>query len=151
MKKELLFIGLFVTIVLISSCSPVLRPIKIKEVQGFNVKEFMSNPDMSLVIKMNNPNKVGFTMNNIKLEIYINNDIIASVNQAKKFRVKSNSDFTMPMDLEAKTDLNSYINIGKGIFSSQVFKLGVKGNISARKFIFKKEIPLDFSTKEFKL
>ena len=132
------------------SCSPRLMPVKIVSIDGMNMKEFFTKPDLTLNINLNNPNHVGFTMKQISFDVIVNDKVVASVNEGRKFRIKRKSDFTFPLSVKTSGDISSYMDLGMDLFSNKKLTLGVKGMITAHKFIFNIKVPVDLTTNEFK-
>lgn len=126
--------------------------------QSFKIPEFVSYDHLNIekfgfkttMISANlnyfNSNSTGVILNKTDIDIYINNSLLGHSSQNFQLKVKSKSNFTIPIKVEI--DMK---NLLKNTFSSLLNKqvtMRIVGKIKVRKGYFYKTFPIDYSTKQ---
>lgn len=140
--KRLFFLGILV-IQFLTSCK--INEVEIKRFEGIKFKNLDENKaNLELMIPVVNPNKFGFTVADIRLDLAINGKQMGSVKKTTKLKIPANSNQTYPVGIEINID-KAVGNISSLTASLLKNKIGIKakGYIKVRKFIFTKKIPVD--------
>ena len=93
-----------------------------------------------------NSNSTAVILNKTDIDIYINNTLLGHSSQNFQLKVKSKSNFTIPIKVEI--DMK---NLLKNTFSSLLNKqvtMRIVGKIKVGKGYFYKTFPIDYSTKQ---
>lgn len=140
--KRLFFIGILV-FQFLTSCK--INEVEIKRFEGIKFKNIDENKaNLELMIPVVNPNKFGFTIADIRLDLAINGKEMGSVKKTTKLRIPAKSNQTYPVGIEI--NINKAVgNISSLTASLLKNKIGIKakGYVKVRKFIFTKKIPVD--------
>jgi len=139
--KKLFFFLFFIT--LLASCK--INEVKVKKFESIKFKNIGENKaNLELMIPVNNPNKFGFTISDIKLDLALNGKEIGKVTKTTKLRIPPRSNQSYPVGIEIEID-KALGNITSLTASLLKNKVGVKakGYVKVRKFIFTKKIPID--------
>ncbi|MGQ9846925.1 MAG: LEA type 2 family protein [Bacteroidales bacterium] len=140
--KRLFFLGVFV-IQILTSCK--INEVEVKRFESVKFNNIGENKvNLELMIPVVNPNKFGFTIADIRLDLAINGKEIGSVKKTTKLRIPAKSNQTYPVGIELNID-KAVGNISSLSASLLKNRIGIKakGYIKARKFIFTKKIPVD--------
>ncbi|HOU98401.1 MAG TPA: LEA type 2 family protein [Bacteroidales bacterium] len=133
---------LIITVVL-TSCK--INEVEVKKFESIKFKNIGENKaNLELMIPVNNPNKFGFTISDIKLDLALNGKEVGKVKKTTKLRIPAHSNQSYPVGIEIEIDkaLGNIASLTAGLLKN---KMGVKakGYVKVRKFIFTKKFPID--------
>lgn len=131
---------------LLCSCKE-LREVTVSRLEGARlIKLDQSGIEMEVSLRIKNPNSVGFSIyKSSNLEATLNDIHIGRLKLDRKIHVNPNSDdvhtFTLSSDFSQVNilDLPKLLSIGK----SRSIMLGIKGELKAGKFFYKKTFPVE--------
>lgn len=134
------------------------RACKISESPQFNSINNLSITDLGLSnisISSNanffNPNDIGITLKKVELSLFVNGKPIGSVNQIKSTKIRSRSDFAIPLSISVvQGNLLSAIGGLSGAFGALLGKemdVEYRGRITISKFWIPFTIPVNYKMK----
>jgi len=104
-------------------------------------------PVLNFDLNMYNPSPVGFKVMRMDLTLQINHTNITTLSTTSVVRMKRKSEVAVPMVITPEwKDLSQIMKSGIKVFLAQKFSMGLSGEITVKKFIFKRKIPFDIST-----
>ena len=132
------------------SCGPY-QDISISKIENTRVTKMDGKViEAEIDVKINNPNKTGFTIFKSDADVTLNGTPAGKAKLKSKVRIKAKSEETYTFGV---TSSLSELTGGDGIASliglafSKSIIIGVKGNIKAGKFFYKKKFPIDVKQK----
>ncbi|MBZ0245458.1 MAG: LEA type 2 family protein [Cyclobacteriaceae bacterium] len=139
-----------VVLVLLTGCVPeeqvVLRAID-------NV-ELAPGKGADLVLKADarfyNPNKIRMKVKAIELDVFIDGKKSARVDQKLKSVIKSQAEFTLPLEVQLSMKEIGLVDALLGLFGGKKYLINYKGHIKVTVRGFPLRIPVDYS-KEVRL
>jgi LEA14-like dessication related protein len=139
-----------VVLVLLIGCVPkeqvVLRAIEnVELVPGQGV-----DPILKADARFYNPNKIRMKIKAIELDVFIDGKKTARVDQKLKSVIKSQSEFTLPLEVQLSMKEIGLVDALLGLFGGKKYLLNYKGHIKVTIKGFPLRIPVDY-TKEVKL
>ncbi len=140
--KRILFLGILLSL-FATSCK--IQDVEIRKFEGIKFKNIGENKaNLELMIPVKNPNKFGFTISDIHINLSLNGKEIGMVKKTTKLRIPAKSDQTYPVGIEINID-KAVGNISSLTASLLKNRIGVKakGYVKVRKFIFTKKFPVD--------
>ncbi len=98
-----------------------------------------------------NPNDLGITIKKVELNVVVNGTPVGSISQQKSTKIKSRSDFSIPIKLQImQADLYKALGGFTGslgaVFGKEV-EIGYKGKVTVCKFFFSYTIPINYTAK----
>lgn len=96
-----------------------------------------------------NPNSFKFKINGIGLDVLMNGKKMIYINEQRNVTVGRKSDFSIPLALTVKPDMNILEGIKElyKVYTSKELDLTVAGNIEVKWFLFKKSLPVEVNKK----
>ena len=99
----------------------------------------------------NNPNDIGVTIKKIELNVAVNGTPVGSIGQQKSTKIKSHSDFAIPIKLQImQSDLYKALGGFTGSLSAVFGKdveIAYTGKVTICKFFFSYTIPINYTAK----
>lgn len=138
-----IFLGVILLSLWLTSCK--IQEVEIRKLEGIKFKNIGENKaNLELMIPIKNPNKFGFTISDIHMDISLNGKEIGMAKKITTLRIPAKSDKTYPIGIEINID-KAVGNISSLTASLLKNKMGVKakGYVKVRKFIFTKKFPVD--------
>lgn len=129
------------------SCKP-LEELNVSNVESFNLTKITQQKlEGEIGIKINNPNKMGFSIFPSEFNINFSGLDLGKARLYKKVRIAGNSEkvyiFKLNSDL---SDLNP-MELLKLFGSEKLGNIEVKGNLKVGKFLVKRKIPVSYIDK----
>lgn len=130
------------------SCAP-LKDLEVKSVEGFHLKTLEPKGlETELILKIENPNKFGFTIYPSDFDIYYSGVYLGKAQLQKKVKIRGKEqhsyDFQLKNDL-SKVNFFDLLNLLKpGAFKNEI---QIKGELKAGKFLMKKKFKVDHKEK----
>jgi LEA14-like dessication related protein len=96
-----------------------------------------------------NPNSFKFKINGVGLDVLINGKKMIYINEQRNVIVGRKSDFSIPLALTIKPDMNILEGIKElyKVYTNKELDLKVAGNIEVKWFLFKKSLPVEVNKK----
>lgn len=140
-----LFIGLFVSILVLTSCGD-FQDVTFIGIGNVKVNKLSQQGlDIDVTAKIKNPNKVAFTIYKSDLDATFSNMNIGKASLTKNVKIKANCEQDYTFNVKSNF---SKLNVGElpnllSIAMSKSIKVGLKGNLKVGKMFVKKEYPVD--------
>lgn len=136
-------LNLLLLLTFVTSCK--INEVEVKKVESIKFKNIGENKaNLELMIPVNNSNKFGFTISDIKLDLALNGKEVGMVKKTTKLRIPPRSNQVYPVGVEIEIDkaLGNITSLTAGLLKN---KMGVKakGYVKVRKFIFTKKFTID--------
>ncbi|MCX6292307.1 MAG: LEA type 2 family protein [Bacteroidetes bacterium] len=133
---------------LLSSCFTI-QPVEYKKAEHFTFTNNDQAVEMTFDLNMSNPNHWSLRLADVQADVFIDGQLLTKANMTSTTRLKKNSDFTLPV--LAKSSVNDLVNlssIGIGLLlGNQTATATIKGNMTLKKFIFRKKILFEYQEK----
>jgi hypothetical protein len=130
---------LFLTLVL-TSCN-AYKPVVVNSVGNIKTINPLSNPEIQFDVGLKNPNNFGVTITKMEIGICVGEPVLATVSLLHGTRIGKGQTISVPVSLKPSVkDVSSLFNSGIDSFLSgkKDKKLQVVGELTVKKFIFKK-------------
>ncbi len=137
-KYALLFTAV---ILLISSCKPY-ESIKVEQPEKITVNSAnLSQLNLTVRLPINNPNFYPVKVTKIYATAYINQNAVGKVTNKQTIEIPANSDKThnLELDIDYSDIFDSGFSLSK-ILQAKSLKLNLKGKITVKSFLMKKEV-----------
>jgi LEA14-like dessication related protein len=108
------------------------------------------DPILKADARFYNPNKIRMKIKAIELDVFIDGKKTARVDQKLKSVIKSQSEFTLPLEVQLSMKEIGLVDALLGLFGGKKYLLNYKGHIKVTIKGFPLRIPVDY-TKEVKL
>lgn len=146
MKKYGLILTAFLSLV-ITSCT--FQDVEVGNISGVNLlSTSKEGVDLEVSIPVNNPNKMGFTISKVNIELSIGGVDFGKVSQVKSIHVKPQSNEVYPIlfHIRFKETFQGLPKLMTAMMMGKKVDMKAKGYIKGRKFIFSKKFHIDEST-----
>lgn len=132
----------------LSSCVTI-KPVEFKRAENIVSKTVGNDFQLSFDLSMHNPNNWSLRLTEVITEVTIDNQPLGKANLSKPIRLTKNCDFTIPMLATSSTvDLSRFATIGLSfLLGNKTATATIKGNITLKKFIFRKKYPFEYKEK----
>ncbi|MFI5134800.1 MAG: LEA type 2 family protein [Chitinophagales bacterium] len=130
-----------------SACAP-LKPVEFRSVSDLKIENPLVAPQVTANFNFFNPNSVGCTIKDFRLDVSLSESQLATLSLHKK-KIPANSNFVLPLSSSIPySELIKFIPLGVNSFQSgKDIPVDVKGNIKLKKFLFVKKFQLEFHDK----
>lgn len=144
MKSIRLLLLVFVSI-LFSSCEEI-QDLKLIGVDSFFVNKINTEGiDADVKLKVQNPNKMSFTIYPSEFEIIMSGIRLGKAKLSKRVHIDGNSERVYTFNLKTQLgDLNLFDAI-KLLNPGNLGKIEIRGDLKAGKFFMKKKFPINYS------
>lgn len=105
----------------------------------------LTETELHVSLSCYNPNNFGVKLQNSKLDIYLNNNIIGGSEQTQSISIPKKSSFKSPLSVRINLK-KTILNLGLGLLN-QEFDLKVKGIVNVKKGLWVKTLPVEISKK----
>lgn len=94
-----------------------------------------------------NPNNFKFGIKGIGLDVFVDGKKMMFINEQRDVTIKRKSEFTIPLSLSIKPDMNIVEGIKELFKIATVNEMDLKiaGNIEVKWLLFKKKLPIDIN------
>ena len=135
----------FFLIIGFSSCFTI-KPVEFKKAENIGTSMNDSAFEMTFDLNMHNPNNWSLRLTEVKTEVIINNQPLGKANLSQPIRLMKNSDFKIPMLATSSTvDFSKFASMGLSLLlGNKTATATIKGNITLKKFIFRKKYPFEY-------
>lgn len=132
----------------LSSCV-MIKPVEFKRAENIVSKTIGNDFQLSFDLFMHNPNNWSLRLTEVTTVVTIDNQPLGNANLSEPIRLTKNSDFTIPMMATSSTvDLSKFAAMGLGfLLGNKTATATIKGNITLKKFIFRKKYPFEYKEK----
>ncbi len=139
---------IFLLPLFLSSCFTI-QPVEFKNAENITTKKMEKDYEVTLDLAMYNPNQGSLRLTNIQTKIMIDDLPLGEANVSEVVRIKSNSDFTLPVNGKASfSNLMNLSGIGlKLLLGNGTATATIKGNMTLKKFIFRKKVLFEYKEK----
>lgn len=133
---------------LLCSCGN-LQELQLAGVKGFTVNQISTaGIDGDLLLTIRNPNRMAFTVFPSEFGITYSGVDLGKAKLTKKVRIRRNTEETYTFNVKSdfqNINLSDVMKILQG--SSFKSELGVKGELKAGRFLYRRKVPVDFKEK----
>jgi len=139
---------LLCTIIFLSSCS-ISDELRYKGYDNFHVNGSLQQPEVGVDVTLYNPNPIGVKIKNMDLVIRVNDTAIGTVCLEKPVKLKAHQEFTLPIMMQTSlAQIGTLTAPGlQSLFFDKPLALEISGNITLRKFIFKRSFDFNYEDK----
>ena len=140
---------------LIVSCAP-LKPVEFRSVSDLKVTNPVLSPQVSANVNFFNPNSVGCTIKNLSVDVSLSSIPLTTISFQNQ-HLPSNQEFSLPVSTSIPySQLIKFIPLGiSSLQGGKDIPLEVKGNVTVKKFLYKRTFPLEYhdviSTKDIQI
>ena len=137
-------IGLIaVLIISFLSCSGPENPPVFKGVNEIKTSK-LSGTDLTLKAKaiFNNPNDSGLKLKKVGIDVFIEGNKVGHVTHIESVKIRPNSDFTVPLNIDVNLKELGLINGIFGMLTGKKMKAEFIGNISVGKNLISIKVPV---------
>jgi LEA14-like dessication related protein len=131
-----------------SACFTI-QPVEFKKAENININKTDTGIEMTFDLAMHNPNNWSLRLSEISTEVSIDNLPLGKAGLSNGIRIKRDSDFILP--IHAKSSFGDLLNLsGIGLnllLGNQSATAIIKGNMTLKKFIFRKKIQFEYKEK----
>ena len=139
MRSFLLILFLFLTCL---SCAPkedvVLR--RIRDV----VVDVTTDPMLKANAILYNPNNVKMKLRKIEIEVYVDDKLSATIDQALNMKIPAKNEFTVPLEVKLNLKKMGFLDTVFGVIGGKKFKIRYKGNIKINYKGLPIRVPVDY-------
>jgi LEA14-like dessication related protein len=131
----------------VTACAP-LKPVEFRSVTNLKVENALLAPHVTADLNFFNPNSVGATIKDFQIDVALSQTPLTTVSFQKQ-KLPSNSEFSLPLNTSISyTQLIKFIPLGLSSFQSgKDIPVDLKGNITIKKFLYKKTFPFEYHDK----
>jgi LEA14-like dessication related protein len=139
---------LLLPLLLASSCFTI-QPVEFKRTENITTSRTPTDLEMTFDLAMFNPNNQSIRLTRLETEVNIDDHPLGKAVLSKSVKLKKNSDFILPITAKASlSDLVNLSSIGLNLLlGNQTATATIKGNMTLKKFIFRKKIPFEYKEK----
>ena len=143
--KKLPFFILF----LLYGCVSVKQPV-ITSISDFKLAGKGSEMKLKFDVLVKNPNNFGLTLQKLKVETFMGDSLVSSINTVKKHRIPANEVSRIEVTVEPKITLLPQLALSgiSGILKKGSSNASLEGKLFVRKFIFLKKYSFRFPDKK---
>lgn len=125
-----------------SSCV-TWKPVEVKSVDNFVLKDIIAKPNIQFDVIVHNPNNFGLTLKEFQSTAFLGDRQLTDIYVEKKIYIDANSDVSIPLQTQPSIE-----SITTMFMSGSTSKdIRVEGYIVVKKFLFKKKFPFTVKTK----
>ncbi len=138
----------FVLMFSLASCLTI-KPVEFKKAENIVTNTVGNDFEMGFDLSMHNPNNWSLRLTEVETEVTIDNVLLGKANLSQTVRLSRNSDFKLPMKAKSSTvDLSKFAAIGLSLLlGNQTANATIKGNMTLKKFIFRKKVQFEYKEK----
>ena len=132
-------------VLLFTSCLSK-KNITFKNIENINYKTENNSPVLLFDLVIHNPNNWGVKVSDIDTKVTVEGRTIGNTSLPETIKLRRNSDVAIPMQMQlSMADILSFLPQGLSFFSGKKTKVStaVDGEITIRKFVFKKRFALN--------
>jgi LEA14-like dessication related protein len=124
------------------------KSIEYKRIEHVEVKGDLS-PVIRFDLVLANPNNWGIRLTELKSDVLLENRTVGQIALPSPIRIKRKSEVSIPIHVELSTmQLFQLLPTGLGLLSDKKpINTGIKGDLTIRKFLFKRTFPFQYSQK----
>ena len=139
MYKKTVFY-LFTTLLFLSSCLTI-KPIEFRSVENFNLSKDLQKPEITVDVKLYNPNNWGLKLKKATLDVSSGESIKNSIGTLQSLKVKRKSEFTV--SLSGAASMEEIAKIGIGSLFKGNSPVNFKGEVIVKKWFIRKKFIFD--------
>lgn len=138
---------LFLTCTLLFTSCTEWKDVSISKIEQMRIAKLDKDGiNAEIDVRINNPNKIGFTIFRSKVDVKMNDVSVGKAHLKKKIRVKADADETYTFVISGKfNDImanGGVLNVLSSLMSKSA-NVGLKGNVRVGKFFPVKKFPID--------
>ena len=128
-------------------CAP-LKPVEFRSVTDLKVENALLSPTVTANLNFFNPNSIGAKVKEFQIDVAFSQTPLTTVSFQKQ-KLPANSEFSLPLNTSIPyTQLVKFIPLGlSSIQNGKDIPVDLKGNITLKKFFFKKTFPFEYHDK----
>ncbi|MDF2448735.1 MAG: hypothetical protein K0R26_1239 [Bacteroidota bacterium] len=132
---------------IVTSCKPI-EELKVSNVESFNLTKITTKQlEGEIGIKVNNPNKMGFSIYPSEFAINFSGMNLGNARLYKKVRISGNSEKVYMFKLNTDLSTLNPMDMMKLATSGKSGNIEVKGNLKVGKFLLRRKIPVSYTDK----
>lgn len=125
-----------------------LEELNVSNVESFNMTKITrDNLEGEIGIKINNPNKMGFSIYPSEFAVNFSGMDLGNARLYKKVRISGNSEKVYIFKLNSDLSALNPLELLKLLSSEKLGNIEVKGNLKVGKFLVKRKIPITYTDK----
>ncbi len=137
-------------VMLVAGCVPK-QQVELRAIENVELTPGKgADPILKADARFYNPNKIRMKVKAINLDVFIDGKMSASVDQKLKSVIKSQAEFTLPLEVQLSMKEIGLVDALLGLFGGKKYLLNYKGHIKVTVNGFPLRIPVDY-TKEVRL
>lgn len=138
------FTGLLV-LMLVAGCVPK-EQVELRAIENVELAPGKGiDPLLKADARFYNPNKIRMKIKSIQLDVFIDGKKSARVDQQLKSVIKSQAEFTLPLEVQLSMKEIGLMDALLGLFGGKKYLLNYKGHIKVSVNGFPLRIPVDYS------
>ena len=138
----------FALIVFCQFSCMTFEPVKLVRIENFNSTLKDKDPQVTLDLVIENPNKFGLTLTQLNTDIALSKKQISTVSLASKKRIIPKGNTPVPLHITIDSEkLKSVLPSALMAYLTGSLDVQLKGSVKVKKFIFGKRIPFTIDQK----